>query len=132
MKNWTPNNEEEEVLAVVREMNQLWTTGNTPEKLDRYFHRDMIAACAGETEFRVGQKTCIAGWTSFCNNVSDLSFTELQPRVKVFPENKTAVVAYHYECQFTQQGQKRILKGRDLFTLIKVSDRWQVISDHFS
>jgi hypothetical protein len=132
MKHHIRNNDEEQVLAAVREMNQLWAARNTPEKLDRYFHRDMIAACAGESGFRVGQETCIAGWTGFCKNVSDLSFKELEPLVRVFPENNAAVVAYTYECQFTQQGQKRVLKGRDLFTLIKASSRWQVISDHFS
>ena len=132
MTTQTLTNEKEEVLKTIREMNQLWAGKNTPDKLERFFHADMIAACAGESEFRVGKETCIAGWTWFCNSVTDLSFREIDPLVHLYSENNTAVVAYTYECSFTQDGQPRNLKGRDLFTLIKTSGRWQVISDHFS
>ena len=122
----------EEVLNTVLEMNRQWAARNAPDRLAHYFHRDMIAACAGESGFRVGQETCVDGWSGFCNAVSNLSFKEVDPLVKFYPENNTAVVAYTYECSFTQAGEHRLLKGRDLFTLVKASGRWQVISDHFS
>lgn len=92
----------------------------------------MIAACAGETDFRVGKNTCVDGWREFREKVSDLSFKETSPVVRVYCEGNTAVVAYKFNCSFTIDGVKTKLKGRDLFTLVNEEGRWQAVADHFS
>jgi len=124
--------EETRIWKTIIEMNRLWTERNEPEALRRWFHPHMIAACAGEADFRVGQNMCVDGWKGFCERVSDLSFIETSPVVRIYCEGSTAVVAYKFDCSFTMNGAKTKLTGRDLFTLVKENDRWQVVADHFS
>ena len=124
--------EETRIWKTIIEMNRLWTDRNEPKSLCQWFHPHMIAACAGETDFRIGQDMCVDGWKGFCERVSDLSFKETSPVVRFYGGGSTAIVAYKFNCSFTMNGAKTELFGRDLFTLVKENDRWQVVADHFS
>lgn len=126
------NPEEMRIWETIIEVNRLWTERNEPQALHRWFHPRMIAACAGETDFRVGQEMCVDGWKGFREMVSDLSFKESAPVVRIYCDGRTAVVAYKFNCAFTMNGVRTELLGRDLFTLVNEDGRWQVVADHFS
>ena len=126
----TNGKEEAAVLNTVKELNRLWTEKNTPSELARFFHPQMVAICAGVKSPIVGGDACVAGWTDFTSRVTELEFEEHRPLVRIV--NDTAVVAYDFTCSFRRNGERFEMNGRDLFTLVRVDDRWQVIADHFS
>lgn len=57
-----------EVLSTLEKINKCWTVENNVEKLDEYFHENIVVFEPGRRERRVGKKECINGWKSFVDN----------------------------------------------------------------
>jgi ketosteroid isomerase-like protein len=121
---------ETNVWETVVEMNRCWTKKGTPDALSRYFHPDMVAICAGVKEPIVGGDACVAGWKDFSARAANLRFVERNPFVRLVGD--TAIVAYDFTCSYEMDGRAVAMAGRDLFTLVKAGEGWQVIADHFS
>ena len=126
----TTQSEETSVWEIVQEMNRLWTEKGEPAALTQYFHPQMVAVCAGVKSPIVGGKACVAGWSDFTHRVSNLSFEERSPLIRIV--GQTAIVAYDFDCSYEEGGKAVAMTGRDLLTLVKTDGTWQVIADHFS
>lgn len=127
----TNQSEEKAVIwKTIQELNRLWTEKGAPDELVRYFHPEMVAICAGVKSPLVGGEACVAGWKDFTSRVTELEFKEQVPLIRIVGD--TAIVAYDFTCAFAINGEKTKMAGRDLFTLVRVGNRWQVIADHFS
>ena len=124
--------EKRAVWETVLEINRLWSRDNRPEALADFFHEKMLAVCGGESIIRPDGRACLDGWTWFCREAQDLCFEERDPHIAMFCDGTVAVVAYFFDCSYKLNGKAAVMKGRDLFTLIKENGRWRVAGDHFS
>ena len=126
------NAEKQAVWETLKTVNRLWGRDNRPEALAEYFHAQMIAVCGGESIIRTDGRACLDGWAWFCREAKDIRFEERDPHIALFCDGAVAVAAYFFECAYTMGGKSVVMKGRDLFTLIKENGRWRIVADHFS
>lgn len=123
---------ENEVWAVVQEMNRIWTCGRHEEleKLPEFFHETMVAITPVD-RFRIeGKKACIAGWSGFARAATIHHWLEREAKVQIYGE--MAVVNYYFDMAYDLGGRRIQMGGRDMLTLIKEDGRWQVVADQFS
>jgi hypothetical protein len=127
------NQIETEVWQFIRAMNRTWTEERNCEKLADYFHPHMVAIVPTTKERLVGRDLCIAGWKSFVDAAVIHRWDELDPLIQLYNDNQTAVVTYYYDMDVDMFGQQHlILKGRDMYTLVKEDGHWWVVADQFS
>jgi len=121
-----------EVWEFVQKMNRLWTVEGDTDGLKHYFHENMVAVTAAEHERLQGRDDCIRSWKRFVEAARIRSWKEIDPKIELFDNGKTAVVAYYYEITFEREGRTHFESGRDMFTLISDSGKWWIVSNHFS
>lgn len=120
---------ETEALAFVKALNEAWTKGNV-DRLQDYFHPDMVAVTATDRNILYGKDACFAAWHNFASNAAIHHWTEVDPKVRIF--GNTAIVTYYFDMSFDMQGQTVDLNGRDMFVLVKEDGRWWAVADQFS
>jgi hypothetical protein len=123
---------EAEVWQFVQAMNRVWTVERNCEKLADYFHQEMVAIAPNEKNRLEGREKCIAGWKSFVDAAVIHYWKETDPKIQLYNNNQTAIVTYYYETEVDMFGQHIILKGRDMYTLVKEDGQWWVVADQFS
>jgi ketosteroid isomerase-like protein len=123
---------QQEVWDFVREMNRAWTVERNAAKLADYFHERMVAVTPMDKLRREGRAACIAGWQQFVNLAVMHSWEETEPRVDLYDGGRVAVVTYYYEMDAEIGGQRMLLPGRDMLTLIREDGRWWAVADQFS
>lgn len=123
---------EGEVWKDVQAMNRCWTCGRLEElaRLADYFHENMVAITPTDRLRVEGKEACIAGWRRFAETAIIQSWLENEPKVQI--HNDMAIVSYYYEMDCNMGGGDIRLEGRDLLTLIRNTDRWQVVAEQFS
>jgi hypothetical protein len=126
------NKTQEQIWAVIQEMNRKWTVENNADELKNYFHKDMVAITATDSKRIEGGENCVASWKSFADNAKIHSWKESEPKVQVYGDDKFAIVTYYFNMSFDMGGQTISMKGRDMFVLIKKNDKWLVVADQFS
>jgi len=122
----------QEVLSILEIMNKCWTTENNVEKLDEYFHKNIVVFEPGRRELRVGKKECIDGWKSFVENNKINYWKESEHLVQLYNGGKSAVVTYYWEISTENNDRNFISKGRDMFVFVKEDEKWLAIADQFS
>jgi len=50
-------------------MNRKWTIENNADKLENYFHKDMVAITSTDLKRIEGAESCVVGWKNFSENV---------------------------------------------------------------
>lgn len=124
--------DEDEVWALVQEMNRAWAVDGKPERLVDYFAPEMVAITPTDRLRREGQAACVAGWTEFVQATKILRWTEKNPLVLMLAGGRSAVVACDFEIDYQAGGRLVQMSGRDLMTLDKRDGRWWLVADHFS
>jgi len=126
------NKDEREVWDTVQAMNRCWTCGDLRqlEKLNDYFHDEMVAITPVDRKRIEGKRPCIAGWSNFARSTTIHFWTEKEAKIQIYGES--AVVTYYYDMECDITGQRLALSGRDMLTLIHDKGRWQVVADQFS
>ncbi len=59
------NKIKEKVWQTMQAMNRAWTVKGDIDELKNYFHKDMVAITATDSERLDGRDACIAGWKAF-------------------------------------------------------------------
>jgi len=52
--------------------------------------------------------------------------------VRLYARGQCAVATYLFTIDFTMGGQRQIMKGRDMFFLVREGEQWLVAADQFS
>ena len=118
-----------EVLATVHDLNRAWTGGH-PERLADYFHPRMVALTPVDARRLENGSACVAAWSAYAAATTIHRWEESNPLVRVHGD--AAVVAYEYEIDCEAAGRRQILRGRDLFFLVREKGRWLAVADQFS
>jgi len=122
----------QDVIAAVREMNRLWTETWDEEGFRRFIHPDAVAIAPTTPGRLEGREAYVAGWKGFVQAVKIHEWKESGHRVSFFCRGSCAVLSYSFTIRFFANGQEIVMKGRDLFTLVKQRGRWLVVADQFS
>ncbi len=123
---------QKEVWDTVLTINKTWAVDQDFDKLDKFFHENMIAISPNDRERLEGGKVCVTAWRTFAQSVEIKYWNEINPEVVLYHDDTLAIVSYYYDISYKQRGRSIDITGRDLFTLIKEDGRWQVISNQFS
>ena len=122
----------DEVLATIHAMNFCWTQGWHEEQFRNYIHPDAVAIVPSEPGRLEGREAYVAGWRSFATAAVVQGWQEMNPTVQVYAGGKCAVVTYLFSIAFTIGGEKQVMRGRDMFFLVKEGRKWLVAADQFS
>ena len=123
---------EREVIDAVREMNRLWTETWDDEGFSRFIHNDAVAIAPTTPGRLEGRDAYVAGWKGFVQAAKIHEWKESGHRVHLFCRGSCAVLTYFFSIRFSANGQEVVMKGRDMFTLVKQRGRWLVVADQFS
>jgi len=124
--------EKEEVWQTIQALNRAWTVEGDADKLENFFHKDMIAITPTTRERIEGRDACIASWKAFMQSAKINYWKEIDPKVQLYGKGRFAVVTYYFDMSFEMNGHTIKMQGRDLFTLVKEDGKWWVVADQFS
>lgn len=122
----------EEVWQTVQALNRAWTVKGNVDELKNYFHKDMVAITATDRERLEGRESCIAAWKAFVEATKIHYWNEIDPKVQLYNDGKSAVVTYYFDISFDMGGQTMEMGGRDMFVLVNEDGKWWVVADQFS
>lgn len=122
----------EEVLQTIRQLNEAWTKEGNIDKLNKYFHEDMVVFEPGRKERREGKRECVEGWKNFVESVKINYWNENDHKVQLYGDGKFAVVTYYWDISYEKKSQTNNFSGRDMFVLIKEKGKWWTVADQFS
>jgi methionine salvage enolase-phosphatase E1 len=122
----------DDILATVRAMNRCWTAGWHEEEFRQYIHPDAVAIVSATPGRLEGRDAYVAGWRGFCRAAVIREWKETDHRVRVYAGGKCAVATYFFCIRFATGGQEQIMRGRDMFFLVREGGRWLVAADQFS
>lgn len=123
---------QKEVWETVQDLNKTWAVDGDFDKLEEFFHENIIAISPSNRERLEGKKVCVAAWRTFAQSVEIKYWNEISPEIIMYNDDTVAVVSYYYDISYKQRGRSFDTTGRDLFTFIKEDGRWQAIANHFS
>lgn len=121
-----------EVLATIRAMNKAWTTGWHEAEFRKYIHEDAVAIVPSAPGRLEGRDAYVAGWRGFAQAATIHSWQESDHKVELFAGGQCSVVTYFFTIDCTVGGVRQIMRGRDMFFLVKEEHAWQVAADQYS
>ncbi|NOX89874.1 MAG: nuclear transport factor 2 family protein [Calditrichaeota bacterium] len=122
----------EEVWQTVQALNRVWALEGNADELNNYFHEDMVAITPTAPERIEGRDACVAGWKAFVEATKIHYWKEIDPKIQIYNNGKSAVVTYYFDMSFDMGGQTIKMGGRDMFMLVKEDQKWWVVADQFS
>ncbi len=122
----------EQVWQTVQAMNRAWAVENRVDDLQNYFHKNMVAITPTDRERLEGREACVAAWKAFVKAAKIHYWKEIDPKIHLYGNGKSAVATYYFDMSFEMGGQTIRMGGRDMFTLVNEDERWWVVADQFS
>jgi len=121
-----------EIETMIRSMNRTWTESWNETEFRKYIHPDAVAIVPTTPGRLVGQDAYVAGWKGFAESTVIHAWEETGHLVQVYSSGNSAVVTYLFTITFSIAGTRIIMKGRDMFFLVRENGRWLVAADQFS
>ena len=122
----------EEIQETIGAMNRCWTETWDEGRFREYIHPDAVAIVPTQPGRLEGREAYVAGWRGFAENAKISDWSESGHQVQLYADGKCAVVTYFFTIRFEMCGQVQIMNGRDMFFLVRESNRWLVVADQFS
>jgi ketosteroid isomerase-like protein len=122
----------DQILTFIREMNRCWIEGWNEEKFRQYIHSDVVAIVPTAPLRLEGKEAYVAGWRGFAESAAIHEWKETSHKVQLYAGEKCAVVTYLFSVTFTTGGHQQMMKGRDMFFLVREGRQWLVTADQFS
>lgn len=122
----------EDVWKTVQAMNKAWAKDGNTDKLNNYFHQNMVVISATDRERIVGRDACIASWKAFVEATKIHRWKEIDPQIQLYGGGNFAVVTYYFEMSFDMGDRTIDMGGRDMFALVNEDGKWWTVADQFS
>jgi ketosteroid isomerase-like protein len=123
---------EHEIDSTIRKMNRIWTEAWDEKAFAEYIHPDAVAIVPTSPGRLKGRDQYVAGWKGFTGMAQIHEWTESGHLVTVYASGLCAVVTYFFTIRFAIAGNEQLMKGRDMFFLVKEQGRWLIVADQFS
>lgn len=122
---------EQDVWNTVKNINRHWAITENMDSLSLYIHSDMILISPDGT--LQGKNNIIDAYRAYANYAKTVSFIEEKPFIRLYNDNKTAVVSYKNELKAKNpNGEVQIFQSKDMYTLVYENGRWYAVSQHYS
>ena len=120
----TENESGNVLVQLMREINRAWSGGH-PEKLNDYFHEDIIIVSPDLTVLGEGRDACVRSYQDFVSSAGILDYREYDFDARVW--TNTAVITYTYDIAWESEGKSFQETGKDLFAFTRKNGRWQAV-----
>ncbi|UCE19548.1 MAG: nuclear transport factor 2 family protein [Gemmatimonadota bacterium] len=114
----------EEIRQILKRINGAWMNGH-PERLQDYFHDDMVISQLGIGRIGIGRQACIQSYEDFINRAVVKKITESDHTIDVWRD--TAVASYTYEIDYEMNGEEHSDSGQDVFVFIRDEGNWLAV-----
>lgn len=111
----------EEIIQIVKNMNQTWIKGDF-SKLREYFHKNISIVLGDFKRIGEGIDTCINSYKKFVVNSRIFSFDETDLEVEIF--GNTAIVILEYKIDYTINKQRYQEDGKEIMIFTKELKMW--------
>ena len=118
------DNAQEEIRQILKKINEAWVNGN-PEKLQEYFHEDMVIAQLGFGRVGTGRQACVQSYKDFISRAVVLDVRESDHTVDVWGD--TAVASYRFELDYEMNREKHHDEGWDVFVFNRHKGIWHAV-----
>jgi hypothetical protein len=115
---------QEEIKQILKKINEAWVSGH-PEKLQDYFHADMVVAQLGIGRVGIGRQACIQSYKDFVSRAIVREVKESDHSIDVWGD--TAVASYTYEIDYEMNGKEHSDSGQDVFVFIRDKGKWLAV-----
>jgi ketosteroid isomerase-like protein len=126
------NEQENEVVCILRTMNRCWTETWDEAEFRQYIHPEAVAIVPTTPGRLDGREAYVTGWRDFALSTTIHAWTETDHRVQIYADGNCAVATYLFSISFTMGGQVQNMRGRDMLFLVREGGRWLVAADQFS
>ena len=113
-----------DIESIVREINRSWTQYQL-DKLEKYFHSDMIIQGPAFQDSIKGSRNCVKHYEDFAANTKIKNYKDSEYIVNVW--DKTAVVSYKFDIEFESDGEIRKESGHELYTFLREDNAWKAV-----
>ncbi len=121
-----------EIIAMIREMNRIWTGAWDEETFRNYIHPEAVAIAPTTPGRLNGRDQYVAGWRGFVQATTIHEWNETDHTVQLYADDRCAVVTYLFTITFSMGGRTQVMRGRDMLFLVNEQDRWLIAADQFS
>ena len=112
---------QQEIWQLIQDLNEAWIKG-CPEKLNDFFHENMIIVSPDFQELGRSRQSCIKGYEDFCNQATVHHYEEINPRIDV--HGNIARATYYFELSYEMNSKIFNDKGWDVFVFVNERERW--------
>lgn len=115
---------QEQVLELLRSLNQAWLAGRFGE-LGGCFHEDVVVVPPGFQQRMQGRDPCVQSYRKFATHATVLELNTSMMQVNCWGE--TAVASYRFEITYRRGGKELKEAGREIFVLIRENRKVQAV-----
>ena len=105
-------------------MNRAWSKGKL-EKLEEYFHKDVVMVAPEFNARAEGREACIESYEEFIGRATVAAFRESDIVIDIW--GATGVSTYSWDIEYELGGQVYKETGRELLVFVRTRGRWQLV-----
>jgi len=113
-----------EIEEIISEINTAWIKGS-PEKLEDYFHEDMVIVGPDFSVIGKGRTACVNSYREFIAQASEIDFTRNSVDVSVW--GGTSIASYSYTISWKSGGKHFHAAGKDMFIFSYIDNSWKAV-----
>jgi hypothetical protein len=113
-----------DITRILEDINGCWLEGH-PERLEDYFHQDMVIAALGQKVGGRGREACVQSYRGFIDQATIIYYRESDRTIDVCGD--TAVACYRFEMSYRMNDQQHHDVGYDLFVFSRQEERWWAV-----
>lgn len=120
------NNQEikDKIRQIIQAINRACKEGKDFEKLNPYFHDDVVMVSPGMATHAQGRVTCLKSYEDACSQMTFHKLDASNEHIDVYGD--TAVAYYKYECIWEFQDKKFDDTGHEILVFVRNDKDWQM------
>jgi general stress protein 26 len=114
----------DQIWQIVQAINRTCIEGKGFEKLNPYFHDEVVMVSPGLATHAKGRDTCLRSYEDACSQMKFHKLDASDEHINTYGD--TAVAYYKYECIWEFQGKKFDDTGHEILVFVRNSKDWQM------
>jgi general stress protein 26/ketosteroid isomerase-like protein len=115
----------DQIWQIVQAINRTCLEGKGFEKLNPYFHDDVVMVSPGLAAHAKGRDICLKSYEDACSQMKFHKLDASDEHIDVYGD--TAVACYKYECIWEFQGKKFDDTGHEILVFVRNDKDWQMV-----
>jgi general stress protein 26 len=114
----------DQIWQIVQAVNRTCMEGKGFEKLNPYFHDDVVMVSPGMVTHAQGRDVCLRSYEDACSQMTFHKLDALDEHIDVYDD--AAVACHKYECIWEFQGKKFDDTGHEILVFVRNDKNWQI------